>query len=121
MLPVSQHAVLESKELVKIMKWKFASKILVAAQVVAQRENCYPVLITSFKCTPDAFVIEYFKEILNAHHKPYLILQLDEHDSAVGYETRIEAGIRSFRNHFEKEKQEKPGLDTPKQNNGRSK
>jgi predicted nucleotide-binding protein (sugar kinase/HSP70/actin superfamily) len=31
--------------------------------------------------------------------KPYLILQLDEHSSRVGYETRIEAAIRSFRNH----------------------
>jgi len=29
-----------------------------------------------------------------------LILQLDEHDSNVGYETRIEAAIRAFRNHF---------------------
>ncbi|HJX71414.1 MAG TPA: hypothetical protein VJ346_05660, partial [Bacteroidales bacterium] len=33
-----------------------------------------------------------------------LILQLDEHDSRVGYETRIEAGIRAFRNHHERQK-----------------
>jgi predicted nucleotide-binding protein (sugar kinase/HSP70/actin superfamily) len=44
-------------------------------------------------------VVEYFKEILDTYQKPYLILQLDEHDSTVGYETRIEAGIRAFRNH----------------------
>ena len=31
--------------------------------------------------------------------KPYLVLQLDDHDSSVGYETRIEAALRSFRNH----------------------
>ena len=61
-------------------------------------------MITSFKCTPDSFAIEYFKEILNTYHKPYLILQLDEHDSTVGYETRIESAIRAFRNHREKEK-----------------
>ncbi len=36
---------------------------------------------------------------MDAHQKPYLILQIDEHDSNIGYETRIEAGIRSFRNH----------------------
>jgi len=58
------------------------------------------VFISSFKCTPDAFVIEYFKQIFDAYKKPYLILQLDEHDSSVGYETRIEAAIRSFENHF---------------------
>ncbi len=32
--------------------------------------------------------------------KPYLILQLDEHDSSVGYETRIEAAVRAFGIHF---------------------
>jgi predicted nucleotide-binding protein (sugar kinase/HSP70/actin superfamily) len=40
------------------------------------------------------------KKILDNAGKPYLILQLDEHDSSVGYETRIEAGVRAFRNHF---------------------
>jgi predicted CoA-substrate-specific enzyme activase len=104
MLPYNPAEVTKSEELLKVIKWKFASKILYAAEQIAKTENCYPVLITSFKCTPDSFVIEYFKEILNQHKKPYLILQLDEHDSAVGYETRIEAGIRSFRNHYEKEK-----------------
>ncbi len=37
---------------------------------------------------------------MDAYHKSYLILQLDEHGSDVGYETRIEAAVRSFRNHF---------------------
>ncbi len=104
MLPFSQAEISKTDELVKTIKWKFASKILYAAEVIAKTENCYPVLITSFKCTPDSFVIEYFKEILSSYKKPYLILQLDEHDSAVGYETRIEAGIRAFRNHREKQK-----------------
>ena len=39
---------------------------------------------------------------MESHGKPYLILQLDEHDSNVGYETRIEAAVRSFRNHHAK-------------------
>ncbi|HOY32115.1 MAG TPA: acyl-CoA dehydratase activase [Bacteroidales bacterium] len=85
--------------LLKKIRWKFAAKIIYTAEIVAKTSNCYPIFVTSFKCTPDSFVIEYFKEILDAHKKPYLVLQLDEHDSAVGYETRIEAGIRSFRNH----------------------
>ncbi|MBN2078752.1 MAG: CoA activase [Spirochaetes bacterium] len=82
------------------MHWKYASGILEAAQSIAERRGIYPVFVTSFKCTPDAYAMEYFKRILDAAGKPYLILQLDEHDSSVGYETRIEAGIRSFRNHF---------------------
>jgi predicted nucleotide-binding protein (sugar kinase/HSP70/actin superfamily) len=36
---------------------------------------------------------------MDKYGKPYLILELDEHDSNVGYETRIEAAVRSFNNH----------------------
>jgi predicted CoA-substrate-specific enzyme activase len=102
MLPPVTEQSPSTAELLDKMKWKFASKILDAAELIAKTENCYPVLVTSFKCTPDSFVIEYFKEILNTYKKPYLILQLDEHDSTVGYETRIESGIRAFRNHHRK-------------------
>ncbi len=93
-----------AEELIRSIKWKFAARILNAAERVAKSDSCYPVLLTSFKCTPDSFVIEYFKKIFQDHRKPYLILQLDEHDSTVGYETRIEAGIRTFRNHYDKHK-----------------
>jgi len=81
------------------LPWYYASEIMKAAEVVAQSRDAYPVFITAFKCSPDSFVIEYFKKLMESHEKPYLILQLDEHDSSVGYETRIEAAIRSFRNH----------------------
>ena len=100
MLPYRLTETLKTEDLIKTIKWKFASKILYAAEVAAKTDKCYPVLITSFKCTPDSFVIEYFKDILDSYQKPYLILQLDEHDSAVGYETRIEAAVRAFRNHL---------------------
>jgi predicted nucleotide-binding protein (sugar kinase/HSP70/actin superfamily) len=85
--------------LLQVFPWHYAAKILEIAKVTAVTRNLYPVLITAFKCAPDSFLIDYFKKIMDAHHKPYLILQTDEHDSNVGYETRIEAGIRSFRNH----------------------
>ena len=103
MLPTKQSETLKADDLIKTIKWKFASKILYAAEVAAKSDKCYPVLITSFKCSPDSFAIEYFKEILDAYHKPYLILQLDEHDLAVGYETRIEAAVRAFRNHLKRQ------------------
>jgi predicted CoA-substrate-specific enzyme activase len=79
--------------------WYYAAEIVKAAQTVAKTRDAYPVLVTSFRCSPDSFAIDYFKRILEAHEKPYLILQLDEHESSVGYETRIEAAIRSFENH----------------------
>lgn len=90
--------------LINDLHWYYAARILEAACVTAQTANAYPVLITSFKCSPDSFVIDYFKSILESHGKPYLILQLDEHDSRTGYETRIEAAVRSFQNHHAQHK-----------------
>ncbi|MGD8279428.1 MAG: CoA activase, partial [Gemmatimonadota bacterium] len=69
------------------------------AEVTARTPGAYPVLLTSFKCSPDSFVTDYVRQIVERHGKPYLVLQLDEHDSRLGYETRIEAAVRAFRNH----------------------
>ncbi len=85
--------------MLKAVHWHYSARILENAYTAARHQNIYPVFITSFKCTPDVFNMEYFKKIMEAHHKPYLILQLDEHDSSVGYETRIESALRSFKNH----------------------
>ncbi len=84
--------------------WAYPSAILSAADYCAHTEGLYPVFITSFKCSPDSFTLEYFKRIMDEHEKPYLILQIDDHDSNVGYETRIEAGVRAFRNHLKSER-----------------
>lgn len=88
------------RRLLDEVHWHYASEILKAAQAVALSQGVYPVLVTSFRCSPDSFAIDYFKKIMETHGKPYLILQLDEHASSIGYETRIEAAIRSFENHF---------------------
>lgn len=79
--------------------WLFASNILRAAELIGRTKNLYPVLVTAFKCAPDSFIIDYFKQLMHLYDKPYLIIQIDEHDSNTGYETRIEAALRSFRNH----------------------
>ncbi len=99
MLDADGQSVGAIEPLLKEIHWHHAAKILAAAAVVARTRGAYPVFLTSFKCSPDSFIIDYFRKIMEAHAKPYLILQLDEHDSRVGYETRIEAAIRTFRNH----------------------
>lgn len=80
--------------------WYYASKVIETALYCRDRPGLYPVLVTSFKCGPDSFAIETFKSVLDRASKPYLVLQVDEHESAVGYETRVEAAVRAFRNHF---------------------
>ncbi|MFA5902696.1 MAG: acyl-CoA dehydratase activase [Desulfobacula sp.] len=89
----------EIDSLLKEIHWKYVARILKTAFMAAKKENLYPVYISSFKCAPDAFGIDYFKQIMETHNKPYLILELDEHDSSVGYETRVEAAVRAFTNH----------------------
>lgn len=83
--------------------WKYAAEVLKAADYCARTGGHYPVLVTSFKCSPDSFAIEWFKRIMDGAGKPYLVLQVDENDSSVGYETRIEAALRSFGNHARRE------------------
>ncbi len=99
MLPMDKDDLSEIEPLLKRLHWNYAAKILKAALFTARTPGLYPVYVTSFKCSPDSFTIEYFKRIMDKYGKPYLILELDEHDSNVGYETRIEAAVRSFRNH----------------------
>ncbi|MBN2441938.1 MAG: hypothetical protein JXJ04_11345, partial [Spirochaetales bacterium] len=96
----------EIHDLLGKFHWHYASKILESALIAAKTDGLYPVYITSFKCGPDSFAIEYFKRIMDSYNKPYLILQLDEHDSSVGYETRVEAAVRSFQNHYGASKEE---------------
>ncbi|SHO46324.1 acyl-CoA dehydratase activase [Desulfopila aestuarii] len=104
MLSYKRDEVAHIQPLLDEIHWEHGVRILEAAEVIAQRDMLYPVFLTSFMCTPDAFVIDYFKKVMDSHNKPYLILQLDEHDSSVGYETRIEAAVRSFRNHHRKKR-----------------
>ena len=99
MLDMDHHNFDDIEPLLQEIHWEHAATILKATLVAARTDNLFPVYITSFKCSPDAFGVGYFKKIMEAHEKPYLVLELDEHDSSVGYETRIESAVRAFRNH----------------------
>ncbi len=80
--------------------WRYAGEMVTGAEYAAKTPGLYPVFVTSFKCAPDSFTLDSCKNLLDRQNKPYLVLQLDEHDSNLGYETRIEAAVRAFRNHF---------------------
>lgn len=99
MVQMSDEDVQPINPLLTDIHWKYTAEILKATEKIAKTKNAYPVYVTTFKCTPDSFGVRYFKELMDKHNKPYLILELDEHDSSVGYETRIEAAVRAFKNH----------------------
>ncbi|MEW6265883.1 MAG: acyl-CoA dehydratase activase [Thermodesulfobacteriota bacterium] len=98
------------RPLLEDMHWHYGAQVLETAGAVALTRGAYPVYVTSFKCTPDSITLEYFKKLMAAHAKPYLVIQLDDHDSSLGYETRIEAAVRSFRNHYSLTADRKPML-----------
>jgi predicted CoA-substrate-specific enzyme activase len=87
----------EDDALLSRIHWNYGKKIYRAARYIAQSDNLFPIYLTSFRCSPDAFIMSYFKFLMDHFKKPYLIIQLDEHCSDVGYLTRIEAAIDSFK------------------------
>ncbi|CCK80588.1 acyl-CoA dehydratase activase [Desulfobacula toluolica] len=99
MLDFETHDFSNIDPLLTEIHWNYVAQILKAAYMTANTEHLYPVYISSFKCAPDSFGIQYFKKIMETHNKPYLVLELDEHDSSVGYETRVEAAVNAFKNH----------------------
>ena len=86
------------------MHWQYGKQILKAAEYCAKQPNLFAVYLTCFRCSPDSFLLSYIKDIMGEYQKPFLILQLDEHGSDIGYATRIEAGLQSFRNYLKAEK-----------------
>jgi len=85
------------------MHWHYGRLIVRAAEYAARAENLFPVFLTCFRCSPDSFLMSYVKDIVTHFGKPFLFLQLDAQASDVGYLTRIEAALQSFRNHRARE------------------
>ena len=84
------------------MHWHYGKRVLETAEYAASKRNLFPVYLTCFRCSPDSFLLSYIKDIMAEYGKPFLVLQLDEHSSDVGYGTRIEAALHSFRTHLER-------------------
>ncbi len=90
------------------MHWHYGKRIIKLSELCASSNDLFVIYLTCFRCSPDSFLISYVKDIMTYYEKPFLILQLDEHTSDVGYTTRIEAGMRSFENFMKKKRKAKP-------------
>lgn len=77
------------------MYWPFGQHILEAARFINRHPNMYAVFLTHHCCGPDSVLTHFFKETMG--EKPYLNIEVDEHSSAVGVITRVEAFVNSFR------------------------
>jgi hypothetical protein len=76
------------------MYWRSGQKMLRAARFLAGHDQLYPIVIGSFSCGPDSFILKYFKEELGG--KPFLHIEIDEHSADAGAITRCEAFLDSI-------------------------
>ena len=98
-LDLEQFPLTYARQYEERMHWHYGKLIVRAAEYAARTENLFPVFLTCFRCSPDSFLMSYVKDIVTHFGKPFLFLQLDAHASDVGYLTRIEAALQSFRTH----------------------
>ena len=98
MIPVDERQIDAAQDFVRLNHWHYGNRIIKTAEIVARTKGLFPIYLTAFKCSPDSFILSYFKDIMDYYRKPYLILQLDEHQAGEGYDTRLEAAIETFRN-----------------------
>jgi predicted nucleotide-binding protein (sugar kinase/HSP70/actin superfamily) len=71
------------------MYWGLGAQILRTAKFIEVQPNYFGLHITNFSCGADSFIEHFYKYIMG--HKPYLILELDEHSAVAGMMTRLEA------------------------------
>lgn len=62
---------------------------------MARHPNLYPIFLTHHGCGPDTVFSHYYADIMK--DKPFLTIEVDEHSSSVGVQTRVEAFVNSLR------------------------
>jgi len=80
--------------------WNYGQKIIAAVKRIRETKNLFPIYLSNFNCGPDSFILSYSEEEMKG--KPLLILELDEHDSDGGYQTRIEAFMDVVKSYMKK-------------------
>ena len=78
--------------------WPFGQHILSGAKLVRRDPRLFAVYLTNHGCGPDTMISHLFAEEMGS--KPYLHIEMDEHYSKVGVETRVEAFLNAIE-HYE--------------------
>ncbi|WP_409968904.1 acyl-CoA dehydratase activase [Bengtsoniella intestinalis] len=76
--------------------WPFGQHVVSTAKLIAAHPNLYAVYLTTHGCAPDTMIAPLFRKEMG--DKPYLEIEVDEHDSTVGVITRVEAFLHSLSN-----------------------
>lgn len=78
------------------MTLAMGQRTVTAANIIRQDPRLYAVYVTNFGCVNDSLYPLFFKREIG--HKPFLLLEIDEHSAEAGIVTRCEAFMDSLEN-----------------------
>lgn len=76
------------------MYWRSGQRMLHAARVVRRDPGLHALVIGSFSCGPDSFILPYLQREMAG--EPFLHIEIDEHSADAGVITRCEAYLDSL-------------------------
>ncbi|MCD6547890.1 MAG: CoA activase [Thermodesulfobacterium sp.] len=96
-LPVDMLPLKEVKDVsfLEGMYWEYGQRFLLAAHIIRETPNLFPIYFTNFSCGPDSFIEHFFEDLLG--EKPFLEIEVDEHSAEAGIVTRLEAFVDSLK------------------------
>ncbi len=100
-------------ELVAVTQWTYPNRVFKAAHYVANSpDNVHFMMITSFGCGPDAFIIDETHDILDRKGKSFTLLKVDDVNNIGSLRLRVRSMVESLR-FSSKEREGKPFVTTP--------
>ncbi len=101
------------KELTAVTQWTYPNRIFKAAHYVANSDdNVHFMMITSFGCGPDAFIIDETHDILDRKGKSFTLLKVDDVNNIGSLHLRVRSMVESLK-FSHQEKLNKPFITTP--------
>jgi len=84
--------------LTTVPQWAFPNRLLKAAQWVAQQEDnrIQYVLLNSFGCGPDAFIMDEIRDLLTAAGKTFTLIKIDDISSTGSVRLRLRSLVEAL-------------------------
>jgi predicted CoA-substrate-specific enzyme activase len=73
----------------RTVPWHYNREQLRAIEIIRTDRRLFPILVSSYGCGPDGFIVKHLEELLA--ERPRLLLEFDEHRGEAGLVTRLEA------------------------------
>ena len=91
------HTKVTGKKVGLINQWSYHARLYHAAQYVVEHPNSTLIQLSSFGCGLDAITTDQVKEILQAHHRIYTLIKLDEVSNLGAARIRLRSLLATLR------------------------